>query len=265
MLSAANLVFRAGRRVLIDHISADFEPARLHLIIGPNGAGKSTFVRLLARLIRPAEGQVLYDGQDVAHRSQRELAQRRAVLSQAVEVAFSLPVRELVLMGRYPHFGARPGAADLQVCEEVMRFFDVTGMAERSYGTLSGGEKQRVQFARVLAQIWRPLEGATRLLFLDEPLTFLDIRHQIDFMKKVRAFASQKDVVAVGVVHDLNLAVQFADRLLLLHNGRVLADGDTRDVVTEGHLRTAFGVTPVLLTNSATGKTHLAFDDTGGV
>lgn len=261
MLTAANLVFRAGRRVLIDRVSARFEPAKLHIVIGPNGAGKSTLIRLLARLLRPAEGEVLYDGQDVAHRRERELARCRAVLSQAVEVAFALPVRELVLMGRYPHFTARPGAGDFQVCDEVMDFFDVAAMADRSYGTLSGGEKQRVHFARVLAQIWRPLDGATRLLFLDEPLTFLDIRHQIDFMQKVRAFASQKDVVAVGVVHDLNLAVQFADRLVLLHEGRILADGGTREVLTEEHLRTAFAVTPVLLTNPATGRTHLAFED----
>jgi iron complex transport system ATP-binding protein len=261
MLTATNLLFRAGRRALVDRVSVSFDPGRLHLIIGPNGAGKSTLIRLLARLLRPAEGQVLYDGRDVARRSERELALCRALLSQAVEVAFSLPVRELVLMGRYPHFTARPGASDLQVCEEVMRFFDVTGMANRSYGTLSGGEKQRVQFARVLSQIWRPLEGATRILFLDEPLTFLDIRHQLDFMQKVRVFASQKDVVVVGVVHDLNLAAQFADRLLLLHEGRILADGLTNDVLTEEYLGAAFAVSPVLLTNPATGKTHLGFED----
>jgi len=245
---------------LIDHVSAQFEPARLHLIVGSNGAGKSTLIRLLARLLRPGEGHVRYDGNDVADRSQRDLAQRRAVLSQAMEVAFSLPVRELVLMGRYPHFTARPGASDEQICQEVMRFFDVIGMADRSYGTLSGGERQRVHFARVLAQIWRPLDGATRLLFLDEPLTFLDIRHQIDFMEKIRLFSSQKDAIVVGVVHDLNLAAQFADRVILLHDGRILADGPPRDVLTEKYLREAFGVTPVLLTNPATGKTHLAFE-----
>jgi iron complex transport system ATP-binding protein len=261
MLTATNLLFRAGGRVLIDRISVSFEPGRLHVIIGPNGAGKSTLIRLLARLLPPAGGQVLYDGHDIAHRKERDLAVCRALLSQAVEVAFSLPVRELVLMGRYPHFSARPGASDLHICEDVMRFFDVADMADRNYGTLSGGEKQRVQFARVLAQIWRPLEGATRLLFLDEPLTFLDIRHQIDFMKKVQTFALQKDVVVVGVLHDLNLAAQFADRLILLHGGRVLADGLTRDVLTEEHLGAAFAVCPVLLTNPATGKTHLAFED----
>ena len=260
MLTATELVYRAGKRTLIDRVSARFDPGKLHLILGPNGAGKSTLIRLLARLLRPAGGTVLYDGQDAAHRHERDLARRRAVLSQAVEVAFSLPVRELVLMGRYPHFGARPGAEDLAICDEVMRFFDVTAMADRSYGTLSGGECQRVQFARVLAQIWRPIEGATRHLFLDEPLTFLDIRHQVDFMEKVRTFSSQQDVVVVGVVHDLNLAVQFADRLLLLDQGRILADGPPAEVLTGENLRSAFAVSPVLLTNPATGRAHLVFE-----
>ncbi|MGA8939428.1 MAG: heme ABC transporter ATP-binding protein [Acidobacteriaceae bacterium] len=260
MLIATDLVFRASGRVLIDHFSASFEPGRLHIIMGANGAGKSTLIKLLARLIRPDEGRVLYDNADVLRWGEPELARRRAVLSQAVEVAFSIPVRELVMMGRYPHFGARPGADDLQISEEVMRFFDVTDMADRSYGTLSGGEKQRVQFARVLAQIWRPLDGLNRYLFLDEPLTFLDIRHQIDFMEKVRTFALQPDVLVVGVVHDLSLAARFADRLLLLHDGRILADGNTREVLAGDHLSTAFDVSPVLLTNPKTGNIHVVFE-----
>jgi iron complex transport system ATP-binding protein len=263
MLTATDLVFRADGRTLIDHFSASFERGRLHLIMGANGAGKSTLIKLLARLIRPDQGGVRYDDGDVSQWSERDLAQRRAVLSQAVEVAFSIPVRELVMMGRYPHFGARPGADDLQVCEEVMQFFDVTAMADRSYGTLSGGEKQRVQFARVLAQIWRPLAGSTRYLFLDEPLTFLDIRYQIEFMNKVRIFALQEDVLVVGVVHDLNLAAQYADRLLLLHQGLILTDGSAREVLTADHLRTAFDVSPVVLTNPRTGRAHLVFERDG--
>jgi iron complex transport system ATP-binding protein len=260
MLDARDIVFRAGGNVLLDRVSAAFEPARLHLIIGANGAGKSTFVRVLSRLLRPDEGRVTYGGADAAHWSERDLARHRAVLSQAFEVAFPIPVRELVMMGRYPHFRGRPRAGDDQVVNEVMQFFDVTDMAERSYGTLSGGERQRVNFARVLAQIWQPLDGASRYLFLDEPLTFLDIRHQIDFMKRVKAFATQPDVVVVGVVHDLNLAARFADRLLLIHHGRVLADGATAEVLTREYLERAFQVTPVLLTNPASGDVLLAFE-----
>jgi iron complex transport system ATP-binding protein len=260
MLSASKVSFVVGRRALVDKVSANFDSGRLHLIVGANGAGKSTLIKLLSRLTRPDEGTIEYDGSDVAEWSEKQLARRRAVLSQAIEVAFSMPVRELVMMGRYPHFGARPGASDLQVCEEVMRFFEVESMADRSYGTLSGGEKQRVQFARVLAQIWHPVEGAARYLFLDEPLTFLDIRHQIDFMNKVRRFASQPDVVAIGVVHDLSLAARFSDRLLLLHEGRVLADGSPDEVLREDYLRTAFQVSPVVLTNPTTGDRHVVFE-----
>jgi iron complex transport system ATP-binding protein len=263
MLTATDLVYRVNGRALIDGVSARFEPARLHLIVGPNGAGKSTLIKLLARLLQPGAGSVLYDEGNITQWSERDLARRRAVLSQAVEVAFSIPVRELVLMGRYPHFGARPGAGDLDICDEVMRFFDVADMADRSYGTLSGGEKQRVQFARVLAQIWRSIENATRYLFLDEPLTFLDIRHQLDFMEKVRTFSAQKDVVVVGVVHDLSIAARFADHLLLLHHGASLADGKIRDVLTAEHLRTAFEISPVLLTDPASGSVHLVFDESG--
>ena len=260
MLRASNLTFRAGSRALVEGATANFEAGRLHLIVGANGAGKSTLIKLLTRLMRTHEGTVEYDGADIGGWSERELARRRAVLSQAVEVAFSMPVRELVMMGRYPHFGARPGASDLHICEEVMQYFEVEAMADRSYGTLSGGEKQRVQFARVLAQIWHPLEGAARYLFLDEPLTFLDVRHQIDFMNKVRSFASQPDVVVVGVVHDLSLAARFSDRLLLLHQGRILADGSPAEVLREEYLRAAFQVSPVLLTNPATGERHVVFE-----
>lgn len=278
MLTASNLVFRVGTRNLVDDISAMFEPGKIHLIIGPNGAGKSTLVKLLSRLLQPTSGSVSYGAANVARFKDRELARHRAVLSQAVEVAFSMPVDELVMMGRYPHFTGRPGPADEKICAEMIRLFELGDMAARDYGTLSGGEKQRVHFARVLAQIWRTeaqadLKPATsakpasspdaishRYLFLDEPLTFLDIGHQIDFMKKLRQLANQPDVVIVGVVHDLNLAAKFADRLMLLHRGRVLADGNTREVLTAENLDQAFGVKPVLLTNSATGESHLAFE-----
>jgi len=260
MLSAANLVYRVAEATIVDGISAEFEPGRLHLIMGPNGAGKSTLVKLLSRLLRVTNGQILYGTEEISRFKDRELARRRAILSQAVEVAFSMPVDELVLMGRYPHFRGRPAPTDAKICEEVMEFFGIADMAERSYGTLSGGEKQRVQFARVLAQIWRPLPDSARYLFLDEPLTFLDIRHQLDCMRKVQEFASQMDVVAIGVVHDLGLAAKFADRVILLHKGRVIADGPANSVLTVTNLNTAFGVTPTLLTNPADGRVHFTFD-----
>ena len=175
------------------------------------------------------------------------------------------------MMGRYPHFGGRPGPADEKIVDELMEFFDVTEFGDRNYQTLSGGERQRVNFARVLAQLWRansdssPLNGSAsqrsscRYLFLDEPLTFLDVRHQIDFMKKVRGFTDAPDVVTVGVVHDLNLAARFADQLVLLDRARVAAAGAPAEVLTAGRIREVFGVEPTFVPVGHSGP-HLIFD-----
>src|SRR5260370_30693716 len=136
------------------------------------------------------------------------------------------------MMGRYPHFAGKPAATDERACQEVMRFFDVEGMADRDYLTLSGGEKQRVHFARVLAQIWLPTPAKSRYLFLDEPLTFLDIYYQFEFMEKLRELLKQGDLIVVGVVHDLNLAARFADQIVRLHRRKMLAHASRNEVLT---------------------------------
>lgn len=259
MLTATNITFRVGNKALVSDVSVSFASGELHLIVGPNGAGKSTLIKVLARLLHPQTGRVEYEGVDVGHASEAALAKRRAVLSQAVEVAFPLTVRELVMMGRYPHFAGRPGPADEKIVDEVMDHFDVTGFSERDYQTLSGGERQRVNFARVLAQLWSDNDSSCRYLFLDEPLTFLDIRHQIDFMKKIRAFAAANDVVTVGVVHDLNLAARFADQIVLLSQTRVVANGTPADVLTTERIQDVFGVKPTLLESGDSGI-HLIFN-----
>jgi iron complex transport system ATP-binding protein len=277
MLQASDISFRVGDKTLISEVSVTFAPGKLHLIIGPNGAGKSTLIKVLARLLRPHTGRVEYEGADVLHASESDLAKRRAVLSQAVEVAFPLSVREVVMMGRYPHFGVSPGMVDEKIADELMDFFDVTEFAGRNYQTLSGGERQRVNFARVLAQLWRDdannnsqsksstaadsssSRSPCRYLFLDEPLTFLDIRHQIEFMKKVRGFTDAPDVVTVGVVHDLNLAARFADQIVLLSDGRVVATGTPAEVLTAERIRDVFGVEPTFVPVEQSGV-HLIFD-----
>lgn len=260
MLIGNNITFRVGNKVLISDISASFPPGGLHLLVGPNGAGKSTLVKVLARLLRPQTGTVEYEGADVSHASEADLAKRRAVLSQAIEIAFPLTVREVVMMGRYPHFSGRPGPTDERIVEEVMQHFDVTEFRDRYYQTLSGGERQRVNFARVLAQLWPDGSvNSCRYLFLDEPLTFLDIRHQIDFMKRIRSFTAADDVVTVGVVHDLNLAARFADQILMLSGGRIVANGTPSDVLTTEQIQQVFGVEPTMVQTRDSGV-HLIFN-----
>ena len=259
MLIATNITFRVGNKPLISDISASFSPGGVHLIIGPNGAGKSTLVKVLARLLRPQTGTVEYEGHDVNSLSEAELAKRRAVLSQAIEIAFPLTVREVVMMGRYPHFSARPGPTDERIVDEVMEHFDVTEFKHRYYQTLSGGERQRVNFARVLAQLWQDSSvDSCRYLFLDEPLTFLDIRHQIDFMKRIRTFTDARDVVTVGVVHDLNLAARFADRIVMLNGGRIVANDTPSEVLTTERIEQVFGVEPTMVQMNS--SLHLIFN-----
>jgi iron complex transport system ATP-binding protein len=259
MLVGRNITFRVGTKELISEISVSFAAGGLHLLVGPNGAGKSTLVKVLARLLRPQTGTVEYGGADVGQASEAELAKRRAVLSQAIEIAFPLTVREVVMMGRYPHFSGQPGPIDEQIVDEVMQHFDVAEFKDRYYQSLSGGERQRVNFARVLAQLWRHnAVDSCRYLFLDEPLTFLDIRHQIDFMKQIRRF-TETDVVTVGVVHDLNLAARFADQILMLNGGRIVATGTPAGVLTTERIGQVFGVEPTMVQTGDSGI-HLIFD-----
>lgn len=259
MLSGTNLCFSVNEARLLDQVSVTFAPGQLSLIIGPNGAGKSTLVKVLCRQLEPQHGEVQYADRPLVSWSDGALARVRAVLSQSVDLAFPLRVWEVVLMGRYPHFTGAPTARDEAACEESMRYFDVLAWADRDYLTLSGGERQRVQFARIMAQIWYAEPDAFRWLLLDEPLTFLDIRYQFEFLRRIRSLLSGGELVAVGVVHDLNLAARFADHLVLLADGRVLASGSPTEVLTPALVEAAFGLRPDVQT-LPNGRIHLIFD-----
>jgi heme transport system ATP-binding protein len=259
MLRARDLSRVANGRRLVDGVELGFGSGQLNLIVGPNGAGKSTLLKLLSGQLRPDSGEIRYGDADLRSVTPQRLATMRAILSQNIQIAFPLRVREVVMMGRYPHFLGRPSAEDERVCAEVMRLFDVAGMADRDFLTLSGGEQQRVHFARVLAQIWLPVPGSGRYLFLDEPLTFLDIFHQFQFMRTLQEIARREDLVVAGAVHDLNLAARFADQVLLLHQGKVVAMGPRDQVLTRENIAAAFGLAPTILRSSA-GHPFLVFD-----
>ena len=250
MLSATHLSYKIGHKTLLDDVSVTFKPNKLNLIIGPNGAGKSTLVRLLSRQLVPHQGSIQYGNKNIDSISIENLAKIRAVLSQNMDLAFPLKVAEVVMMGRYPHFYTTPTSMDKEICEEAMVFFDVLDFADRNYMTLSGGEKQRVQFAKVMCQIWQPIDDQFRYLILDEPLTFLDVRYQFQFMHKLMALKERKDLVIVGVVHDLNLVSKFADEVVLLSEGKLLSQGETNSVLTKQYIKEAYHLEPVFHTEN---------------
>ncbi|MBL7891080.1 MAG: heme ABC transporter ATP-binding protein [Bacteroidia bacterium] len=247
MLVAENISYKIGDKTLLENVSLSFEPGKLNLIIGPNGAGKSTLIKTLCNQIRPDTGHIFYANRDINKISITELARIRSVLSQNIELAFPLRVNEVVMMGRYPHFVNDPTEQDELACMESMQFFDVDYLSDRNYMTLSGGEKQRVHFARVISQIWYPITGNYRYLFLDEPLTFLDVRYQFNFMRKIVELLKNTDIVVVGVVHDLNLAAKFSDKIILLNDGKVIASGNKYEVLTKENVKTTYQLEPVIV------------------
>jgi iron complex transport system ATP-binding protein len=257
MLRTTHLTYAIRGKKLLDDVSVSFSPGGLNLIIGPNGAGKTTLIKALCQQIKPESGAVFYGDTNAAQLSVASLARMRAVLSQNIELAFPLSVAEVVMMGRYPHFAGTPSAKDEATCEAAMRFFDVWEMADRNYTSLSGGEKQRTHFARVAAQIWNPATTGFRYLILDEPLTFLDVYYQFDFMHKLMELLQEKDLVVAGVVHDLNLAAKFANHIVLMHQGKILASGNREETLTAEHIRTAYRLEPVI--RKEDGNLHLFF------
>lgn len=246
MLSAENITYKVGNNILVNNVTVGFKPGVLNLIIGPNGAGKSTFIKLLCNLLQPTNGKVLYNGIDISTISIKEQARVRSVLSQSTDIAFPLTAFEVVMMGRYPHYNVTATQKDKDACTEAMQLFDVEELAERNYLSLSGGEKQRVHFARVIAQIWHAQENKYRYLFLDEPLTFLDVYYQYHFMSKVIELLKQKDLIVVGVVHDLNLAAKYGGYIALINHGHIIATGTPKEVFTTENIKNVYRLQPTI-------------------
>jgi iron complex transport system ATP-binding protein len=259
MLSVKDAQYTIGHNRIINGIDIHFEPGRFHVIVGPNGSGKSTFLKIFSGEIKPQQGMVQYDNVPLIQVDKVSLAQRRAVMSQQPELHFPLAVSEVVMMGRYPHFTYRPNKNDQNICEAAMAKLEVMHFAHRNYLTLSGGEKQRVQFARVLAQIWDAPAAGSRYLFLDEPISSLDIHYQHQFLQIARQLTREK-IVLIAVLHDLNLSIQYADNIVFMKEGRIKAAGKPADVVTAGLIQYVFNIPVSVIENPVSSKPLVVYD-----
>ena len=253
MLKTENISFSVGKKQILKNVSASFLPGEFNMILGPNGSGKFSFLKIFSGEINKFHGTVLYEGKKIKELRKEELAKKRAVMSQQADLGFPLLVEEVVMMGRYPHFTFNPNKKDISICNEVIERMNLTEFKERNYLTLSGGEKQRVQYARVLAQVWeRPAEGY-RYLFLDEPLNSLDISYQHEFLQS--AVELMKDhTILIAVMHDINLAAHYADNLFFLKEGEMVVHGRPKDILTENIIEKVFNVKTKVIENPVTRK-----------
>lgn len=251
MLSIESISYSIGQKNILNGISINYAPGLFHVIVGPNGSGKSTFLKVFSGEQQPRQGVVRYDGQQIAALPKTWVAQRRSVMSQQPELHFPLNVEEIIMMGRYPHFSYQPSGKDRDICAAVIRELQLNDFLARDYLTLSGGEKQRVQFARALAQVWEIPHNGSRYIFLDEPINNLDIHYQHQFLQLAKQFTG-KETVTVAVLHDINLAVQYADTLTFMKAGAVVAHGAPAAIISSQLIEDVFAIPVQVLQHPST-------------
>ena len=235
-------VVRSGKPI-VSAASIEIEPGTTTALIGPNGAGKSTLLKAMAGEFPPDAGKVRIDGESLQDVSAATLALRRSVMAQATPIVFDFSVAEILGLG-WIQDEIRVRREREQAITEVAKNCDITHLLSRTFNTLSGGEQQRTQLARCQIQIWRPSESCdTRYLLLDEPTSALDLSHIVATMENTKRIAEQNTGVLV-IVHDLNLAARFADRIVVIESGKIVANGGVNEVL-EGDLLSSVYQTPI--------------------
>ncbi|MGW5231749.1 ABC transporter ATP-binding protein [Streptomyces nodosus] len=235
-LAARGISVGYGARTVIDDLDVAIPSGAITTIIGPNGCGKSTLLRALSRLLKPAKGTVVLDGDDIAGLRTRDVAKKLGLLPQAPVAPEGLTVADLVARGRHPHQNwlRQWSSDDAAVVERALALTGVSDLADRAVDTLSGGQRQRVWISMTLAQ-------GTDLLLLDEPTTYLDLAHAVDVLDLVNDL-HESGCTVVMVLHDLNLAARYSDNLIVMRAGSVVAQGHPSEVITAELLREAFGL-----------------------
>ncbi|MBZ9654434.1 heme ABC transporter ATP-binding protein [Phyllobacterium lublinensis] len=232
MIEVTDVCVHLGKRTIIDRASFIAEAGQFTIIVGPNGSGKTTLMRALSGDL-PFTGHISINGRELTRLKLWEMAAMRAILPQTTSLSFPFTVREIVKLGLT---SGRSGAARRgmdSLPDEALQMVDLAGFGGRFYQELSGGEQQRVQLARVLCQVWQPvLDGQPRFLFLDEPVSSLDIKHQLIIMEIARSFAERGGGV-IAILHDLNLTSMYADRVVVMHGGHADCVGTPNEVLTD--------------------------------
>lgn len=250
MLSVKNLSYSIGDAKILKEISLEVREGEFVGLIGPNGCGKSTLLKNIYRTYRPGRESVYIDGRDITELTARQLARRAAAVAQENVMEFDVEVLDMVMYGRYAHrkFLERETREDQELCRHLLQEVGLDGYEQRSFLSLSGGEKQRVLLARALAQ-------ECQLIILDEPTNHLDIRYQYLLMQILK----KQEVTVFSSIHDLNIAAMYCDRIILMKKGEIAACGTPEEVLTEKNIREIFGVRAQITCNEITGRVQIYY------
>lgn len=239
MIEAKQISYRAGNSVILNDVSVTIRPGEITAILGPNGAGKSTLLKCLTAFHRPDSGVVLLEGKPLKDYSLEALSRKRAVLSQSNPISFPFSALDIAMMGRNPYVIKGNSDQDAKVVRAALESVDAWHLKDRIFSTLSGGEQQRIQIARVLSQLW---EQENAYLFLDEPTLALDLKHQFQIFDLACKLVNAKTFAICVILHDLNLAMRYADKCVLMKWGKILASGATSDMLTNENIMQVFEV-----------------------
>lgn len=255
MLKANNVSYKIDNQYLLNNISLEFKPGEFTVIMGQNGAGKSTLLRLLAGSLKATEGDISLFNKNITGFKEIELAKIRAVLSQHYEISFPVSIQDIVMMGRYPHFKSEPSGKDYEIIDKALSLMGIINLKNRNYDTLSGGEAQKVQMARVLSQIWDYNKNEPKILFLDEPVSQLDIQYQYFILQVARNFAKE-NIMVIAILHDLNLALTYADKIVFLKKGRLVRKFDSVNDIDKEIVNNVFDIEMENIHNPFSKKPH---------
>lgn len=240
MFEAKNIRVEIGAKKILDDVSLRLEAGEVVALLGANGAGKSTLLKAMCGDVKISSGEIRFENRRLHDWNYHELARKRAVLAQHSTLNFPFTAREVALLGRNPHVRGKESARDSEIVGEALKLVEAAHFADQSFPTLSGGEQQRVHLARVLAQIWEmPKDNSARCLFLDEPTASLDLAHQHLTLQITRRFSRLNTGVLV-VLHDLNLAANYADKICLMKNGQIFDEGTPSEILTAPNIKTVF-------------------------
>lgn len=251
-LRMENISFGYSDRPVLHNVGVRIDSGEMVGLLGPNGSGKTTLIKVASGILRPGEGEVWLNGSRMGHLRRRAVARCIAVMPQQFHVPFAFTVGEVVMLGRIPFIRPLSGdtKADREAAAEALDQVGIARLQERRFDELSGGERQKVVLAMALAQ-------QPRILLLDEPTVHLDIAHQVEILRLVRAMNRQQGLTVLAAMHDLNMASLYFDRLVLLREGTVMADGPPAEVITEDMLREVFSARVSVGRHPVTGGPHV--------